>query len=287
MWVVREGDGVAVPVHIAAMPTHDPDETAAAARRPRSRRPGSTVARAASVPAREGAAPTANPDEEAPGADGQPLSAFAYCRMRRLILSNAWAPGFQATEQEAANYLGMSRTPVREAMQRLHQEGLVAVVPRHGLRVLPISPEDMREIYEILTSLEATAAGLAAKRGLDPAAYDALDAATGRMEAALAADDLNAWAEADERFHATLLDLCGNPKLKAVVVNFWDRAHRARMITLRLRPKPVASTREHAELVDAIRRRDPDAARELHRQHRERAGRELLGLLGQFGLHQL
>jgi DNA-binding GntR family transcriptional regulator len=114
-----------------------------------------------------------------------------------------------------------------------------------------------------------------------------LDTATRQMAAALAADDLTAWAEADERFHAMLLDLCGNAKLKAVVVNFWDRAHRARMITLRMRPKPVASTREHAALVDAIRRRDPVAARELHRQHRERAGRELLGLLGQFGLHQL
>lgn len=216
-----------------------------------------------------------------------PLSGLAHQAMRDLILSNRWPPGYQATEQEIATQLDMSRTPVREAMMRLQQDGLVSVVPRHGLRVLPVSAEDMDEIYTILTSLEATAAELAATRNLSTDDISELEASTEAMDKALSVDDLDTWAEADARFHEKLLDLCGNRKLKAVVLNFMDRAHRARMTTLRLRPKPLASTQDHIALVDAIRRGDPVAAGRIHREHRERAGKELLALLHRIGLKQL
>ncbi|WMY11779.1 GntR family transcriptional regulator [Paraburkholderia phenoliruptrix] len=211
----------------------------------------------------------------------------AYGLMRRRILDNEWPPGYQATEQEAADQMGMSRTPIREAFHRLQQEGLVTVVPRHGARVLPVSSTDMREIYAILTSLESTAAELVAQRGLSSDALQPLEEATAAMDDALNRDDLKAWAAADERFHACLLDLCGNRLLKGVVLNFWDRAHRARMVTLRLRPKPYDSTHEHSELVDAIRRGDAAAARDMQRAHRERAGTELLKLLELLGLDRL
>ena len=89
----------------------------------------------------------------------------AYHGIRRRILDNQWAPGFQAMEQEVALQLGMSRTPVREALIRLGKEGLVEVIPRRGMRVLPVSPNDMREIYEILTALECMAAELLAASG--------------------------------------------------------------------------------------------------------------------------
>ena len=169
----------------------------------------------------------------------------AYRTMRAKILDNEWAPGHRALEQELALELGVSRTPVREALIRLAQEGLVEVVPRHGMRVLPVSAADMNEIYQLLGSLEATAAEMVAQR--KPAARDIapLEAASRAMDAALKADDLDAWAQADERFHRHLVELCGNRLLAATVYNFWDRAHRARMFTLRLRPKPVHSTREH------------------------------------------
>ena len=158
-----------------------------------------------------------------------------YQALRARILDNAWPPGHQALEQELALEMGVSRTPVREALIRLHNEGLVEVVPRHGVRVLPVSPVDMAEIYAILTSLESLAAELAAKRKPGAAALAPLEAACREMEAALAADDLDAWAKADERFHLQLVSLCDNRRLAEVVINFWDRAHRARMVTLRMR----------------------------------------------------
>ena len=91
------------------------------------------------------------------------LSEQAYRQLRSRIVANVWPPGHQALEQAIALELGMSRTPVREALIRLQKEGLVEVVPRHGMRVLPVSANDMREIYEILTALESMAAELTAQ----------------------------------------------------------------------------------------------------------------------------
>ena len=211
----------------------------------------------------------------------------AYEQIRRRILDIAWPPGHRALEQEVALALGMSRTPVREALMRLQNEGLVEVIPRHGMRVLPVSPNDMREIYQILTALECMAAELLASR--KPAAKDLkpLVDATKEMDKALKADDLDAWAAADERFHAHLVDLAGNRQLQATVLNYWDRAHRARMFTLRLRPKPVNSTKEHMAMVEHLRAGDAAGAAAVTRAHRERANRELVAIFEHFKLAQM
>jgi len=211
----------------------------------------------------------------------------AYDLIRRRILDNVWPPGHRALEQEVALALGMSRTPVREALVRLQAEGLVEVVPRHGMRVLPVSPNDMREIYEILTALECMAAELLARRRPSDAELQPLLDATADMDRALDAEDLEAWAQADERFHAQLIALAGNRHLQATVMNHWDRAHRARLFSLRLRPKPVNSTREHRALVERIRAGDIDGAVRENRAHRERASRELLAIFERFKLAQM
>ena len=195
----------------------------------------------------------------------------AYAQIRRRILDNVWPPGHRALEQEVALALGMSRTPVHEALVRLQGEGLVQVMPRHGMRVLPVSPADMREIYDILTALECMAVELLARRRPGEPELAPLVAASDDMDRALQRDDLDAWAAADERFHAGLLSLAGNRQLQATVFNYWDRAHRARMFSLRLRPKPVDSTREHRAMVERLRAGDAAGAAQVTRQHRERA----------------
>ena len=218
---------------------------------------------------------------------GASLVDAAYDQIRRRILDNVWPPGHRALEQEVALELGMSRTPVREALLQLQNEGLVEVIPRHGVRVLPVSPTDMREIYEILTALECMAAELLARKKPSDAELQPLVDATDAMDAALKAEDLDAWARADERFHAQLLELAGNRQLQATVLNYWDRAHRARMFSLRLRPAPVNSTREHMQLVDSLRAGDPDGAARVNRAHRERANRELLAIFERYKLAQM
>ena len=203
----------------------------------------------------------------------------AYREIRQRILDNVYPSGHRALEQEFADELGLSRTPVREALLKLHSEGLVEVVPRHGARVLPVSPDDMREIYEMLTAIEPMAAELVARKKLPAADLKPLIDASRDMTAALKAGDLDAWARADERYHRLLIALAGNRLLAETVQGLWDRAHRARMVTLRLRPRPVHSTREHNAIVDAIRDGNAKEAARLYRGHRERGSAELLALL--------
>lgn len=207
--------------------------------------------------------------------------------LRRAILAVQLKPGEPLNEKEITVRFGISRTPVREALIRLHKEGLVEVVPRHGMRVLPVSPADMAEIYAVLTALECAAAELVATRGPSARELKPLTEATRDMDCALRADDLDAWAAADERFHRTLVDLAGNRMLQATVENFWDRAHRARMVTLRMRPKPINSTKEHTLLVERLRAGDARGALELNREHRARASGELLALFERLRVTQL
>lgn len=219
--------------------------------------------------------------------DGASMVDAAYQNMRRRILDNVWAPGFQALEGEIALQLGMSRTPVREALIRLANESLVEVIPRRGMRVLPVSPTDMKEIYEILGALESAAAEMLAARKPDDAELQPLVAATRAMEQALERDDLDAWAKADESFHEQLVTMAGNRMLADAVFSYWDRAHRARMFSLRLRPKPVTSTQEHMALVDRLRQGDAAGAATVNREHRQRANRELLAIFERFRLQQM
>lgn len=212
---------------------------------------------------------------------------IAYRSIRQRILDNVYPAGHRALEQEYADELGLSRTPVREALQKLAGEGLVEVIPRHGARVLPVSPADMREIYQMLTALEPMAAELLAKKRLPPADLKPLTEASRDMATALKGDDLEAWARADERYHRHLIALAGNRLLAEAVQGLWDRAHRARMVTLRLRPRPINSTREHIAIVDAIRAGDAPLAARLYRAHRERGSAELLAILEKARLHSL
>ncbi len=209
----------------------------------------------------------------------------AYRELKRLLLDNELRPGTVLLEQEVATLVGMSRTPARAAMIRLEEEGFLEIRPRHGMRVLPVSAVDMREIYEIMTALESEAADLVARRGLTDSELDSLRQVVRHMDQALAEDDLKAWADADEHFHRTLIDACGNNRLQALIFQYWDQAHRARMATLQLRPKPTSSNEDHMALVDAIAGQDPERARILHREHRVRNGAVLVSLLESLGLN--
>ncbi len=211
----------------------------------------------------------------------------AYRAIRRRILDNVYPPGQQTLESALAEDLGISRTPVREALIRLANEGLVEVVPRHGMRVLPVSPVDMREIYEVLTALESAAAETLARRRPSDDELKPLVEATRDMTKTLKADDLDAWAAADERFHQGLVELAGNRTLIDAVARLADRVHRARMFTLRLRPKPVNSTREHMAMLERIRAGDAVGAVEVNRAHRERATRELVAIFERYRLQHL
>lgn len=223
----------------------------------------------------------------ASGSDRRSFADRAYGELKRRILANEMPSGHQMTEVELAELLEMSRTPTREAMIRLAKEGLVEIRPRHGMRVLPVSVADMEEIYAVLTALESEAAGLAAARGLSDDEQAAMNDAVRRMDQALKKGDLRAWAEADSLFHRLLVEASGNRRLVALVQQQLDQSHRVRVMTVGLRPRPTRSNEDHKAVVEAIARRQPGAARRIHRRHREQAGRLLVSILREHGLTQL
>jgi DNA-binding GntR family transcriptional regulator len=213
----------------------------------------------------------------------------AYEALKAAIRNAVFAPGYQGSEGEIAAQLGMSRTPVHEAVIRLQEEGLVRVLPRRGVVVCAISLEDMREIYEVVMALETASAEIIAEK--PPAARDAiaeeLAAVNAGMAEALARDDLLAWAGADGRFHQLLVERAGNSRLSRIFASIMDQSHRARMLTLRLRPRPTVSVEEHAAIVTAIQHGDPRLARDSARAHRLRARDQILPLLSQLGMRHL
>jgi DNA-binding GntR family transcriptional regulator len=223
-----------------------------------------------------------------PGTRAPRSTETVYARLKQQILDNCYPPGAHILESEVAAELHASRTPVREAFVRLQQEGLLEIVPRHGVRISALSPDDMREIYEILMSLEPTAVELLAARRPGRTEVSALIEACDAMEAALADEpDLAAWAAADEAFHLNLARLCGNRRLAAMIMQVWDQAHRARMFTLSLRPPPKKSTAEHRAVVDAILAGDVERARNLYYAHRRRGGKELTDIIQRHGIQRL
>jgi DNA-binding GntR family transcriptional regulator len=212
-----------------------------------------------------------------------------YERIRQKILDSALAPGSQILEQEFAVMLGVSRTPVREALVRLANDGLVEIVPRHGARIVPISVSDMRAIYDVLIGLEPRAAELLTVRGATEEELRLLEVQCERMKDTLARGEMEEWALADEEFHLNIVRFCGNERLADIVLNCWDQVHRARTFTLRLRqhPRPSTSIEEHYEIIDAIRRGDAKAAAESYRSHRERGLKEQTAVMMAFRIHQL
>ncbi len=208
----------------------------------------------------------------------------AYAALKQQIIEGVLPPGSNWLEEEIAARFGISRTPVREAMVRLEQEGFVAIVPRRGLKVAEFTRRDVFEVNEVLESLELLGLQRVAARVLTGEDIARLDAAVAGMDAALAADDVSAWARADYAFHTTLIELADNRHLTRTAGNYLERAHRFRLATLGMRGRPVSSTTSHAATVECIRRRDPATATEIHLLHKRRWAGELDSLLDRLGL---
>lgn len=199
--------------------------------------------------------------------------------IKRLIVENELQPGSNHLESELSLKLGMSRTPVREATLILEAQGLLEIVPRHGVKILPVSISDMREVYQVLTALEGTAAELAAQKSLNTEAFAEAEKAIVMMDEALATDDRETWAIADEKFHNELIRLADNSRIKSIVNVFNDQVRRARALTLYLRPSPTKSNEDHRLLLDAIKAGDALTAKTIHTEHRVRAGTMLISIL--------
>jgi DNA-binding GntR family transcriptional regulator len=204
--------------------------------------------------------------------------------LQTMITNNELPPGSNHLEAELGEMLGVSRTPIREAAVILASRGLVEIRPRHGIRILPLTIADMVEIYDILIELEPLAAYKAARLAYPEKALRGLESSLLKMESALAQEDRKAWAAADDHFHQGLVALSGSGRLMEVISMYSTQVHRVRLLTLYMRPLPLASNENHRALYDAIRNAEPERARELHHEHRLQAKELLISLLEQNNL---
>ncbi|WP_426415201.1 GntR family transcriptional regulator [Aestuariirhabdus sp. LZHN29] len=207
------------------------------------------------------------------------LSEQVFNRLRSMVLNNELRVGNYYLEQELAEQLGTSRTPLREAAIRIEQEGLVTIVPRRGIFIRPISAKEMKDIYEILSCLEVAAITTLSRRPIASTQLAELEAAQKAMTTALANNDLDLWASNDKRFHQILVQSSDNSELAHLVNRYWDKTDRVRNLTLRLRKPPQQSTEEHRQLIEALKSGDGDRAVQVHMHHRQRASDELTALL--------
>ncbi|MEU0514562.1 MULTISPECIES: GntR family transcriptional regulator [Amycolatopsis] len=196
----------------------------------------------------------------------------AYGVLRARILSGELAPGSRLAQRELADALGMSLTPLREAIRRLSSEGLIDLDTQRDARVAAINATEARQLFEVRLSLDPTAAMLAAQRRTDA------DVAALRGAAARLLPVTRAWGEealtAHRAFHRTLYLASRNDVLIKLLDDLWDKSDRYRRLGLELPPGEEPRTRDHREhhqLVDLIEAGDDTGASELMRAHIERS----------------
>jgi len=168
-------------------------------------------------------------------------------------------PGDKISENETAQRYGVSRTPVREALQRLADEGLVEIFPQSGTFVARIPFEELPEAMVIRKALENTTVTMAASRASRSQILTLASVIEQQREAA-EANDASAFHRADELFHAKLAEIAGYPGIWRLVLQVKTQVDRFRRLTLVLPHRMAAVIEEHEKVLRAIERSDPQAA---------------------------
>jgi DNA-binding GntR family transcriptional regulator len=192
------------------------------------------------------------------------LREHAYAELRARIVGLELAPGTRLIERDLADELAVSRIPLREAMQRLQQDGLVIVVPRQGAIVSPFTVDDVRDLFDVRESLEVLAARLAAER----ADEDGIKSLTAQLDTARQATHLGdkpAIAAANAGFHSIIVDLAANPLLESILKPLEARTQW--LFHLTNDRDAGVQCREHEEMLEAIADHDPDRAAESAFHH--------------------
>jgi GntR family transcriptional regulator, rspAB operon transcriptional repressor len=196
------------------------------------------------------------------------LHAQAYEQIKRAIITLRFRPGEYLNEAQISKLLGIGRTPVHQALNRLMLEGMVEVIPRKGIIVKAVSLNDVLEITDVRIINETYCARLAAAR-----AEDEDIAEMGRIldesEKAAARSDTGRQMLLDSDFHSVLSRAARNAVLADVMRTLHDRSLRFWFISLRDRAHHVAVKEQHRAILEAIKARDPDAADNAIRRHIE------------------
>ncbi|USG63143.1 GntR family transcriptional regulator [Sneathiella marina] len=213
----------------------------------------------------------------------QSLTDKAYSAIKAEIIAGHISPNNFIDLPQIEEQLGMSRTPIREAMLRLQTEKIVEIMPKQGIRILPFSVKELDEFHQIISSLELQAVGNICRRHLTRTDIMPVLYALSSMENAVKARDTAAWAEANETFHRGLFILNGNSKLMETGLGYRDVIQRA--LTLAFSHLPMAakerSLRNHNQLKEVILAGDEVSARNIFLEHCDWIGNQLHTVLAE------
>lgn len=198
--------------------------------------------------------------------DFLPLRDVVFNTLRKAILRGNLEPGERLREIHLADKLGVSRTPIREAIRKLELEGLVVMIPRKGAVVAEITEKSLRDVLEVRRALEALAVRLACEKILD-AEVEELKVAAERFEEALETGDVTAFAEADVRFHDIIYRATDNQRLIQLLYNLREQMYRYRVEYLKREDAHETLLEEHQAIIETIEKRDVAKAVEAVRTH--------------------
>lgn len=195
-----------------------------------------------------------------------PLRDVVFNTLRDAILTGKLVPGERLMENQLAEKLGVSRTPVREALRMLELENLVELVPRKGAQVLDMSEKDIINILEVRGVLEGLATGLACKK-MGAEGLAELKSLEERFEKAISEKALEEIAEIDEQFHNVIFASTDNDKLIQIFNNLQIQLYRYRMAHLKLDSSIAAIVAHHKGIIRAIENHDVEEGTTMAQGH--------------------
>lgn len=211
-----------------------------------------------------------------------PLREVVFDALREAIISGHLKPGERMMEVQLAEEMGVSRTPVREAIRKLELEGFVVMIPRKGAYVAGISLKDIADVFEIRASLESLAAGLAAER-ITEEELEKLERALVAVSNSAEDTTLAALVEGDTGFHDIIYQASRNTRLVQIINNLQEQLQRFRTASLGMPGRMKIAIEEHKKIVEAIAERNILLAQSLALEHIENAENSMLEALRKDG----
>lgn len=212
----------------------------------------------------------------------KPLRELVLEAIREAIMNGSLQPRERLMEIQLAEELGVSRTPVREALRKLELEGFIVMVPRKGAYVSDLSLKDIADVFEIRAALEGLAGGLAADR-ITEDELEEMEHTLVEKANAIQNDDIDKLVEVDTKFHEALYKASRNERLFPIISNLREQIQRFRLNSLSVPGRKQESLEEHRNILEAIQARNVPLARQLAQEHIENAENVLIDSLKKDG----
>ena len=198
--------------------------------------------------------------------DYLPLRDVVFNTLREAILKGELKPGERLMEMHLANKLGVSRTPIREAIRMLEQEGLAVTIPRRGAQVAKITEKDLQDVLEVRDALDELAVACACERMTDEQ-FTQLKKAMVAFEAATKTDDVRTIVETDEAFHDVIYAAAANPKLENIINSAREQMYRYRYEYVKDTSVYKQLIEEHKAIMKGFENRDVEYVKAIMHTH--------------------